>query len=63
MEEARASSGGISLGGFPSVPAPAAAGGSTLDELERAKKLLDAAVISDAEFNEMKSKILSRQTF
>jgi hypothetical protein len=49
MEEARASSGGISLGGFPSVPAPAAAGGSTLDELERAKKLLDAAVISQEE--------------
>jgi hypothetical protein len=36
---------------------------SALDELERAKKLLDAGVVSDAEFNEMKSKILSRQAF
>lgn len=65
MEEARASSGGITLGGFPSTQGPAQvqAGGSTLDELERAKKLLDEGVISDAEFNEMKSKILSRQVF
>lgn len=62
MEETRASSGGITLGGFPSSQAPHA-GGTTLDELERAKKLLDAGVISDAEFNEMKSKILSRQAF
>jgi hypothetical protein len=64
MEEARASSGGITLGGFPSPAGPAApAGGTTLDELERAKRLLDSGVISDAEFNEMKSKILSRQAF
>lgn len=61
MEEARASSGGITLGGYG-----ATAGGaneSALDGLERAKKLLDAGVISDVEFNEIKSKILSRQAF
>jgi hypothetical protein len=63
MEEARATSGGITLGGLPSAPGAGNTGGSTLDDLERAKKLLDAEVISDAEFNEMKSKILSRQTF
>jgi hypothetical protein len=34
-----------------------------VDELERAKKLLDSGVISDVEFNEIKSKILSRQAF
>jgi hypothetical protein len=65
MEEARASSGGITLGSYPSGSGAGAgdARGSTLDELERAKRLLDAGVISDAEFNEMKSKILSRQAF
>jgi Short C-terminal domain/Bacterial PH domain len=63
MEEARASSGGISLGGFGSGPGAGKAGGSALDELERAKKLLDSGVISDVEFNEMKSKILSREAF
>jgi hypothetical protein len=63
MEEARASSGGISLGGYPGNGGAAAAGTSTLEELERAKKLLDSGVISDVEFNEIKSKILSRQAF
>jgi hypothetical protein len=63
MEEARATSGGITLGGFPPSPGTGNGGGSALDELERAKKLLDAGVVSDAEFNEMKSKILSRGTF
>jgi len=63
MEESRATSGGITLGGYPSGSGAGDAKGSTLDELERAKKLLDAGVISDAEFNEMKSKILSRQAF
>lgn len=63
MEEARASSGGITLGGYPSTPGAGGASGSALDELERAKKLLDSGVVSDAEFNEIKSKILSRQSF
>lgn len=61
MEEARASSGGITLGGYPG--SAGGAGVSTLDELERAKKLLDSGVISDVEFNEIKSKILSKQAF
>jgi hypothetical protein len=63
MEEARASSGGITLGGYPSGGAAAAGSASAVDELERAKKLLDSGVISDVEFNEIKSKILSRQAF
>ncbi|MGE0157793.1 MAG: SHOCT domain-containing protein [Gemmatimonadales bacterium] len=62
MEEARASSGGISLGGYGGNGGGGASV-STLDELERAKKLLDTGVISDVEFNEIKSKILSRQAF
>jgi hypothetical protein len=61
MEEARASSGGITLGGYPADGGGAA--GSTVEELERAKKLLDSGVISDVEFNEIKSKILSRRAF
>lgn len=61
MEEARASSGGITLGGYPGNGG--GVGVSTLDELERAKKLLDSGVISDVEFNEIKSKILSKQVF
>ena len=61
MEEARASSGGIMLGGYPG--SGGGVGVSTLDELERAKKLLDSGVISDVEFNEIKSKILSKQVF
>jgi hypothetical protein len=64
MEEARAQSGGITLGsGYPGAAAAGGAPVSTLDEIERAKKLLDAGTISDAEFNELKSKILSRQAF
>lgn len=64
MEEERASSGGISLSGGPTALGGAADGrASALEELERAKSLLDAGAISDAEFNEIKSKILSRQAF
>ncbi len=63
MEEARASSGGITLGGYPANGGAGTAAVSALDELERAKKLLDSGVISDVEFNEIKSKILSRQAF
>jgi hypothetical protein len=64
MEEARASSGGITLGGgYPGAAAASAPGGSALEEIERAKKLLDSGAISDAEFNEIKAKILSRQAF
>jgi arginine repressor len=61
MEEARAASGGFyiqndAIGG-------AAKSSSTInvfDEIERAKKFRDDGTISDAEFEEMKSKILSR---
>lgn len=63
MEEARATSGGITLGGYPAGSGAAAANETALDALERAKKLLDSGVISDVEFNEIKSKILSRQAF
>jgi hypothetical protein len=45
----------------------AAAGGSgvdaSLDEITKAKQMLESGVISDAEFNEIKAKILSRGQF
>jgi hypothetical protein len=63
MEEVRASSGGITMSAYPSNTSSGGAPVSALEELERAKKLLDSAVISDAEFNEIKAKILSRQAF
>jgi hypothetical protein len=63
MEEARASSGGITLGSYSGAASAGAPGGSALEEIERAKKLLDTGAISDAEFNEIKAKILSRQAF
>ena len=33
---------------------------SSIDEIKKAKEMLDQGVISDAEFNELKSKILSQ---
>lgn len=55
MEERRAASGGfvMNTGAQPSS-------GGTVEELRKAKELLDQGVIDDAEFQEMKSKILAR---
>ena len=70
MEETRAQAGGISIGNT-ATPSPT---GSTsnndksmstsdiADELLKIKELLDKGILSDAEFQEMKSKILSRNT-
>ena len=62
LEEIRAASGAtlLNAGGF-------AAGGSgadaSLDEITKAKQMLESGVISDAEFSEIKAKILSRGQF
>ena len=70
MEETRAQAGGISIGNT-ATPSPT---GSTsnydksmstsdiVDELLKIKELLDKGILSDVEFQEMKSKILSRNT-
>jgi hypothetical protein len=61
LEEMRAAAGGVIMNtGAVGNPANDAPGVSSLDELERAKKLLDAGVVSDAEYQEIKAKILSR---
>jgi hypothetical protein len=62
LEEVRAASGAtlVNTGG-------AAAGGSgadtSLNEIQKAKQMLESGVISDAEFSEIKAKILSRGQF
>ncbi|NBU83973.1 MAG: hypothetical protein EBS21_05110 [Sphingomonadaceae bacterium] len=62
IEEKRAASGGVTIHSGPqsSVPtAQAFSGNAMLEQIENAKRLLDSGVISDAEFQEMKAKIIS----
>jgi hypothetical protein len=59
LEEKRAASGGFVMHGGPNGQAGSPAGG-LLEEIERAKRMLDSGVISDAEYHEIKAKILSR---
>ncbi|CAL1690934.1 hypothetical protein MMB232_01068 [Brevundimonas subvibrioides] len=61
MEEVRAAAGGVTVhtGSSQTPLAATQAGNRMMDEIQRAKKLLDDGVISDAEFQEMKSKILA----
>ena len=70
MEETRAQAGGISIGNTAS-PSPTGSisnndkSSSTTDiadELLKIKDLLDKGILSDVEFQEMKAKILSRNT-
>lgn len=62
MEEVRAAAGGVTVhtGAAPSVATTAPdSGNRMLTEITRAKEMLDQGIISDAEFQEMKSKILA----
>jgi hypothetical protein len=56
LEEMRAQAGGVTLG------ATGDSGGAEriVDDIQRAKALLDSGAISDSEFQEMKAKILGR---
>lgn len=60
LEETRAASGGVSIGA--GLDGASGGGGSDrmVEEIRKAKELLDAGAISDAEFQEMKAKILGR---
>lgn len=68
LEERRAAAGGVTLHApaahVPSTAASQSQGGTSsfnlTDELERVKKLLDSGAINDAEYQEIKSKILSK---
>lgn len=69
MEETRAASGGVMFagGGISSPSQQANQNSNSLsmsvaDELVKLKNLMDQGVISDVEFNEMKSKLLSKGT-
>lgn len=60
MEEVRAAAGGVVVHApSPGGPSSAAGPSRVLTEIQEAKKLLDSGTISDAEFQEMKSKILA----
>ena len=70
MEETRAQAGGISIGNT-ATPSPTVSTSNNdksmstsdiADELLKIKELLDKGILSDVEFQEMKSKILSRNT-
>lgn len=60
IEEIRAAAGGVVVNNAPATD-PKSAGGSNrmLEEIKKAKELLDIGAVSDAEFQEMKAKILA----
>ena len=60
LEERRAASGGVHVHSGSSGAASGPPAGSMLEEIARAKALLDAGAISDTEFQEIKAKVLSR---
>lgn len=62
LEEVRAASGAtmVNTGG---AAAGSSAPSAALDEIQKAKEMLESGVISDAEFSEIKAKILSRGQF
>lgn len=62
IEEVRAASGGVHVSTQqPASPEPrtAAPGNRMLEEIQKAKALFDSGAVSDAEFQEMKAKILA----
>jgi hypothetical protein len=59
LEELRARSGGIQVMGSPLGGAAAAAGDDAVRRLQEAKRLLDARLITDSEYEAIKAKIVS----
>lgn len=57
LEETRAASGGVMIGGGDGAGSGA---DRMVEEIRKAKELLDSGAVSDAEFQEMKAKILGR---
>jgi hypothetical protein len=59
LEESRAASGGVTIGA-QGAGLGGEGGERIVDEIRKAKELLDAGAVSDAEFQEMKARILGR---
>jgi Bacterial PH domain len=62
LEELRAKSGGVQIGGVPSAYAAADSAGTESEparRLRQAREMLDAKLISDAEFESIKAKIVA----
>ena len=59
LEELRARSGGIQVMGSPLAGAAAPAGDDAVRRLQEAKRLLDAQLITDAEYEAIKARIVS----
>ena len=64
MEEQRAQAGGIMIGNQSNPPTRVESNAEVdiTDQLLKLKKLLDEGVLNDAEFQEMKAKLLSKQS-
>lgn len=58
LEESRAASGGVTF--HSGTPSGGGAVTSMMDELVKAKALFDGDAISDAEYQEIKAKVLAR---
>lgn len=59
MEEARAQAGGIQFSGFPGGSAGAPGAEDPVEKLAKAKAMLDQKLITEAEYDSLKAKILS----
>ena len=59
IEEVRAAAGGVVVNNAPAPSENKSGGNRMLEEIQKAKELLDSGAVSDAEFQEMKSKILA----
>ena len=64
LDELRAKSGGIQLGGGGSGPGGSGSGGAAGDDplarLQRAKEMLSGGLITDSEYESIKAKIVDR---
>jgi hypothetical protein len=60
LEETRAASGGVTVGAAGGFGPGGEASDHMVEEIRKAKALFDAGAVSDAEFQEMKAKILGR---
>jgi hypothetical protein len=60
MEEARAKAGGVYMGGLPGMGTPPPANAEDpVSKLAKAKAMLDQGLISEAEYDTLKAKVLS----